>query len=131
VEDEPDVRRILKKLFVSEGFVVTEASHGAEGLVRLRGFRPDVVILDLMMPVMDGWTFAEECHRMAEYRDLPIIATSASFDRPRGAPALDALGLRKCLAKPFDLDELLSLVTGVVDGQGDGQLDGHADVERS
>jgi CheY-like chemotaxis protein len=111
VDDEPGVRRVLNDLLASEGYLVCEASDGAEGLERLRLFRPDVVILDLMMPVMNGWTFAEECRRVNGCRDLPIIAISAMYDLSRAATALHALGVHACLAKPFDVEALLSLVT--------------------
>jgi CheY-like chemotaxis protein len=111
VDDEAGVRGLLGDLFASEGYVVSVAADGAEGLEHLRVFSPDIVILDLMMPVMSGWTFAEECHQIDEYRDVPIIAMSAMFDVPRAAGALVGLGVRACLSKPFDLDELLSLVT--------------------
>ena len=63
-----------------------------------------------MMPVMSGWTFAEHCHRLDGCQELPIIALSATLDVQRAAAALHALGVRACLAKPFDFEALLSLV---------------------
>jgi len=110
VDDEPGVRRLLGELFASEGYLVSEASDGTRGLDRLRAFCPDVVILDLMMPVMSGWTFAEECRRIGGRHDVPIIAMSAMFDMQSAATALHTLGVRACLAKPFDVEVLLSLV---------------------
>jgi two-component system alkaline phosphatase synthesis response regulator PhoP len=111
VDDEPGVRGLLGDLFASEGYLVSVASDGAQGLDRLRVFCPDVVILDLMMPVLSGWSFAEQCRQSDEFRDVPIIAMSAMFDVPHATTALHALGVRACLAKPFDVDVLLSLVT--------------------
>jgi CheY-like chemotaxis protein len=63
-----------------------------------------------MMPVMDGWTFVEECSRSALCDDVPIVVTSASHDLPRTTDRLRSLGVRTCLAKPFDIDGLLALV---------------------
>src|SRR5690242_6893284 len=80
VDDEPAVRRLLSDLFASEGYLVTEAADGLRALDRLREACPDVVILDLMMPVMSGWAFAEECRRIDGFREVPIIAISAMFD---------------------------------------------------
>lgn len=111
VDDEPGVRRFLADLFVGEGYLVSQASDGTQGLDCLRVFAPDIVILDLMMPVMTGWTFAEKCRRIEGCREMPIIAMSAMFDIQPAATALHALGVRACLAKPFDVDVLLSLVT--------------------
>jgi len=110
VEDEPAVRRLLSDLFTTEGYLVTEVSDGNLGLKRLDAFRPDVVILDLMMPGMNGWTFAEECRRTDDHHDLPIIAISAMFDLQSAVVQLRDLGVRACLAKPFDVDALLALV---------------------
>jgi CheY-like chemotaxis protein len=113
VDDEPGVRRLLADLFVGEGYLVSEASDGARALDGLRVIVPDVVILDLMMPVMTGWTFAEQCRRIDGCRDLPIIAMSAMFDIQFAATQLQALGVRAYLAKPFDVEVLLALVADV------------------
>ena len=86
------------------------ASDGAQALERLRSFRPDVVVLDMTMPVMSGWTFAEECHRLDGYADLPIVAVTAMHDVDCTGPALARLGVARCLAKPFDVAELLDVV---------------------
>jgi two-component system, chemotaxis family, chemotaxis protein CheY len=114
VDDESSIRRLLVDLLASEGYVVTEASDGMGGLARLQELRPDVVILDLMMPTMSGWTFADKCRRMDGCRDLPIIAISAMFDMESAAATLKALGVRMCLPKPFDINALLSAVAEFV-----------------
>jgi CheY-like chemotaxis protein len=110
VDDEPALRRLLTDLFSIEGYWVSAASDGAQALERLQDFRPDVVVLDLTMPVMSGWTFAEECHRLDGYGDLPIVAVSAMHDVASAVPRLEHLGVARCLAKPFDVAELLAVV---------------------
>src|SRR3954453_957406 len=107
-EDEPALRRLLRDVFLSEGYRVIEAWDGAQFLDLLRVVCPDVVILDLMMPVMTGWTFLDEYRRLDGCTDVPIIAMSAMFDMPHAATALRALGVRACVSKPFDLEALLS-----------------------
>ena len=62
------------------------------------------------MPVMDGWTFVEECHGQPCCDEVPIVVTSASTDLPRTAEKLRSFGVRSCLAKPFDVNGLLALV---------------------
>jgi CheY-like chemotaxis protein len=114
VDDEPGLRRLLGDLFASEGYLVSEASNGAGGLDYLRAFCPDVIILDLMMPGMSGWTFLAEIRRISGCPDIPIIAMSAMYDIHRAASGLRALGVRECLAKPFDVEALLSLVGTLV-----------------
>ena len=110
IDDEPTVRQVLRDVLASQGFLVTEAADGYQGLDCLRVGRPDMVILDLMMPVMNGWKFVEECRRIDRCGDVPIIAISAMFDVPGASPALHGLGVHACLSKPFDIDVLLSLV---------------------
>jgi CheY-like chemotaxis protein len=110
IDDEPGVRRLVSDLLSDEGYLVSEASDGARGLERLQSFQPHVVVLDLMMPVMSGWTFVAECRRMDGGSELPIIAMTAAYDARSTLVELDGLGVCACLAKPFDLDDLLSLV---------------------
>jgi CheY-like chemotaxis protein len=97
-------------LLSDEGYLVSEASDGAQALQRLPAFRPHLVVLDLMMPVMSGWTFVAECRRMDGFGELPIIAMTAAYDVRTAVAELVSMGVRACLAKPFDLDDLLSLV---------------------
>jgi CheY-like chemotaxis protein len=114
VDDEPSVRRLLSDVFGSEGYLVSEAADGLRGLDLLRERRPHAIVLDLMMPGMSGWAFAKECRRMDWCRDVPIIAISAMFDIHCAANALRDLGVREVLAKPFDVERLLSLVAQLV-----------------
>jgi CheY-like chemotaxis protein len=93
-----------------DGYEVREAANGMEGLERLSELPPDLIVLDLMMPVMDGWAFVEECRRRPACNDVPIVVTSASHDLTRTAERLRRLGVRTILAKPFDIDGLLALV---------------------
>jgi len=102
--------KLVSDVLRDDGYEVREATNGAEALGRIRDERPDLIVLDLMMPVMDGWTFVEEFRGEPFSDDVPIIVTSASHDLPRTAERLRSFGVRTCLAKPFDLDGLLALV---------------------
>ena len=110
VEDDDAIRTLVAEVLEDDGYRVREATNGAEALERLREERPDLIVLDLMMPVMDGWTFVNECRRLRWCGEVPIVVTSASHDLPRTAEQLRSLGVRNCLAKPFELDGLLELV---------------------
>jgi CheY-like chemotaxis protein len=110
VEDDPAIRGLLSELLRDDGYEVREASNGVEALRAVSSERPDLIVLDLMMPVMDGWTFVEECHRKPCCDDVPIVVTSASHDLPQTAEKLSAFGVRTCLAKPFDVAGLLTLI---------------------
>jgi two-component system chemotaxis response regulator CheY len=110
VEDDDAIRELVSDVLRDDGYDVREATNGAEALEQIRGERPDLIVLDLMMPVMDGWTFVEECRDSSYCDGVPIVVTSASHDLPRTAERLRSFGVRTCLAKPFDVEGLLALV---------------------
>src|SRR4051812_39325696 len=110
VEDDEAIRALVSEVLRDDGYRVYEAGNGVEALDVLQDVVPDLIVLDLMMPVMDGWTFVEECRRKHWCGEVPIVVTSAAHDLPRTADRLKPLGVRTCLAKPFDVDGLLALV---------------------
>jgi two-component system chemotaxis response regulator CheY len=110
VEDDDAIRGLVTDVLRDDGYLVREATNGVEALEQLRGERPDLIVLDLMMPVMDGWQFVEACRDKGCCKGVPIVVTSASHDLPRTAERLRDFGVRTCLAKPFDVDGLLALV---------------------
>jgi CheY-like chemotaxis protein len=106
VEDEPDLRALYSENLREAGHEVVTAANGAEGLGAVQRERPDVILVDLMMPVMDGYEFLQHLRRMPEHRDIPAVVVSAvatgGYSRRLGASGF--------VAKPFDVDELVSLV---------------------
>lgn len=106
VEDDADLREMMAQLLTLEGFAAATASNGREALAYLRtNVAPDVILLDLMMPVMDGWEFRREQQRDAEMAGVPVIILSA-LDQPRAA----GVGADAFLKKPLDFDRLLELI---------------------
>jgi DNA-binding response OmpR family regulator len=108
VDDDPDIRELLFTALEDEGFEVVPAGNGQEALAIIKTFRPDVIILDLMMPVMDGWQFARELRARDE--DIPLVLLSAARDLKTHAKALSAADI---IEKPFDLAELLPKIARV------------------
>ncbi len=104
VDDDSSIRELLHAALLEEGYEVVPATDGQDALSIIERWKPDVIVLDLMMPVMDGWTFAR---RLRERYDIPIVALSAVTDLARHAKGL---GARDVIAKPFDLDSLLPKV---------------------
>ena len=106
VDDEPDLRELYAVNLKEAGHEVLTAANGAEGLGLLKGTNPDVILVDLMMPVMDGYEFLHHLRKMPEHRGTPAIVVSAvatgAFSRKLGASGF--------VAKPFDADELVSVV---------------------
>jgi CheY-like chemotaxis protein len=109
VEDDYSIREALSELLAEEGYHVTCASNGAEALHALSGdAAPSLILLDLMMPVMDGWQFRTAQRLDPRLSSIQVLVLSASHGGGPGAPAdLDAEGF---LPKPFDVDTLVSAV---------------------
>ena len=77
VEDDPDTRALMCRTLVNHGFKVQEAENGRVALEKLKNFKPSLLLLDLMMPEMDGFEFAEEFRLNEEWSDTPIIVVTA------------------------------------------------------
>ena len=106
VEDDEDLRDMMAQMLAIEGFAATAVANGREALDYLRrAVKPHVILLDLMMPVMDGWEFRRRQQADPELAPVPVIVLSA-LDRSRAAP-VDAIAFLK---KPLDFDRLLELV---------------------
>ncbi len=106
IEDEEDVVVLLRFRFEQEGYEVLSAANGVEGLRILQQEHPHLVLLDLMMPRMNGW---ETCKRIRQYSDVPIIMLTAlgqETDKVRGLE----LGADDFVTKPFSLAELIARV---------------------
>jgi len=121
VDDDPAIRGMTGALLRAHGYHVIVAAHGREAIERLREQCPDVIVLDLNMPVMDGWQFCRE------RRDLPnggatapVVLVTAEDDAPVHAKALHAVDV---IRKPFDPDDLLAAVCAAIRQPG-GAPDG-------
>jgi len=111
VDDDSSMRFLFKVLFESAGFEVVEAHHGANALERLRDIRPDLVVTDLMMPVMDGRELIAALRSDPETASIPVIATSAQL--ANASHAADAV-----VMKPFDPNKLLETARSLSGGGG-------------
>ncbi len=112
VEDEPDVREAVKSILEDQGYRVTAAENGWEALELLRSGRaPDVIVLDLRMPIMDGWEFRALQKRNPDLAGIPVVAISA--DGSAKAAAIDA---QAYLRKPINPDSLVETVSRIVGG---------------
>jgi two-component system chemotaxis response regulator CheY len=105
VDDDPAILATVCEALDLEGFPVVSATNGAEALDVVAGNLPSLVLLDMRMPVLDGWGFV----RAARERglNLTIVVMTAASDAPRWAMEIGAHGV---LAKPFELDELMNAV---------------------
>ena len=109
VDDDPDIRDILVQVLEEEGYRVAGASNGREALSYLRSTPkpPCVILLDLMMPIMNGWQFRVEQQRDPEISGIPVVVITATGDAQRKAANVDAA---EVLEKPIELDRLIAAV---------------------
>ncbi len=114
VDDELDIVDVLSDLLTAEGYRVITASNGREGLARLAEARPDLVLLDRMMPVVDGAEMLRLMHDDASLGGIPVVMMSAA----EGRRLSQELGCAAFLKKPFDLGTLLETVARLA-GRGE------------
>lgn len=110
VDDDPHIRQLVRHFLQNEGFVVHEAADGAEALAKLESVKANLVILDVMMPNMDGWQL---CRELREHDDLPLLMLTAkgeTTDKIKGFQ----LGTDDYLVKPFDPPELVARVKALL-----------------
>jgi DNA-binding response OmpR family regulator len=114
VDDEPNILTALEYLFEEEGFIVQKAFDGHQALMKLQSFHPNVVVLDVMMPAMDGFEVARRIRHIERYDDIQIVfltAKGTSNDRREGYSS----GGEIYLTKPFDNEELVHIVNEMVE----------------
>src|SRR5215212_1455406 len=112
VDDDFEFRHAIADALHDRGWQVRGAATGADALSVLRSWRPDVILLDLTLPVMDGWSFRAEADRQGALEGIPIVVTSGLANAQREAEKLQAAA---ALSKPFDLDELVGIVQGLLE----------------
>jgi DNA-binding response OmpR family regulator len=114
IDDEAPIRLLCRVNLEAEGMLVLEADDGPTGLVEARTSRPDVILLDVMMPGLDGWAVAEELVSDASTRDIPIVFLTARAELRDRARGLE-LGGVDYVTKPFNPVDLASLVRNLLD----------------
>jgi CheY-like chemotaxis protein len=107
VEDEDDVRHVLADVLQDAGFAVATAIDGFDALDQIEQHPPDAILLDLMMPQMDGWQFLEACRGDPRSARIPVGILSAA---PVMLKTADAWGVQVAIGKPFSIDALIGHV---------------------
>jgi CheY-like chemotaxis protein len=107
VDDDPDIRESLAEILTDEGYRVSGVQNGREALAYLRGqTRPSLILLDMMMPEMDGWLFRVEQQKSLELAGIPVVILSAHGNVREAALALGAVDY---LRKPLRVESLLEI----------------------
>jgi CheY-like chemotaxis protein len=107
VEDDDRIQRLVNMVLGGEGYRVIRADNGQEALERIDSEKPDAILLDLMLPVLDGWQLHERLRARADTASIPVVLMSASRNLAQTARKLGAAAY---LAKPFGVDELVRVI---------------------
>ena len=114
VEDEPEMIDLIQLILDRKGFKVVGASGGKEGLATIRKEKPDIILLDLMMPDMDGWEVYQKIKADEETRDIPVIVVTAKAQSIDKVLGLHIAKVDDYIAKPFSPQELLDSIKQVL-----------------
>ena len=109
VEDEANIRELLRLYLEREGYTVLEAENGVEGIKKWKSDKPDMLLLDVMMPVMDGW---EVCKEIRAESDVPIIMLTAKGETADRVSGLE-MGADDYIVKPLEMPEVIARVRAV------------------
>ena len=106
VEDDPDLMSLMAEIVESAGYRVASASDGVEALEQVARGMPDIILLDMRMPRMNGWEFAREFRSRHGHACPIVVVTAAENARQRA----EEIGAEGWLAKPFDLDDVIGML---------------------
>lgn len=107
VEDDLSIRNVITDVLEDRGYRVATAENGVEALEYLDFLQPDVMVLDLLMPVMHGWAFMESYFDKTGGRAIPLVVVSVNPALPR---SFNRFGVHEVVAKPFNIDDLVGAV---------------------
>jgi CheY-like chemotaxis protein len=107
IEDDDTTREMMRTMLERDGWRVTEASNGEEGLLRVAEAEPNVILLDLMMPRMDGFEFIMELHRNEQWRSIPIVVITAKELTPEDRLMLNGSVQKVLLKGAYSREQLL------------------------
>jgi DNA-binding response OmpR family regulator len=120
-DDDDGLRQLLRIILQREGFDVVEAMNGEQALARAADSAPELILLDVMMPGMDGFTVCRELKRNKRTGGVPVIFFSAAEDVSRRNEAL-MIGAVDCIKKPIGPRDLVARIRGVMNQNGNGAL---------
>jgi DNA-binding response OmpR family regulator len=118
VEDEPEMIDLIRLILSRKGFEVLGANGGKEGLVMIKEQKPDLVLLDLMMPDLDGWEVYQQMKADKETTDIPVIVVTAKAQSIDKVLGLHIAKVEDYISKPFSPQELLDSVDQVLNREG-------------
>jgi DNA-binding response OmpR family regulator len=122
IEDEPEMIDLIKLILGRKGFVVSGANGGREGLAAIERDKPDLVLLDLMMPDIDGWEVYQQMKAHEELKSIPVIVVTAKAQSIDKVLGLHIAKVDDYITKPFGPQELLDSIERVLERKAEHGL---------
>jgi len=115
IEDDPEMRGLIQLIFERQGHRVIGAKRGDFGLEFLRSLKPDILLLDLMLPDIDGWEVYGQLKEDEELSKIPVIIVSARSEAQDAAAGFSVKGNDRYIEKPFEVQNLINVVNEVTE----------------
>jgi CheY-like chemotaxis protein len=129
IDDSPTVQRLIEMILSSQGYEVVLASDGEEGIAKARSERPEVILVDFVMPKMNGFQVCKTLKEDPDFKDTPIILVTSKGDKV-GSKFVDVLGITEYFTKPFQPEELLAKIREVIDRKKQAPSPPHREQRR-
>lgn len=123
VDDEPDILNVTEKVLEKHGYDILEAGSGEEALRKVKEEKPDAILLDIMMPEIDGWEVSKQIRESEETSDLPIVMLSVLSEKKDRNKSFDYAGADWHISTPFDTDDLFFILDLAVSGKRGQELE--------
>jgi two-component system, OmpR family, response regulator VicR len=114
IDDEAEMHLLVKMILGKHGYSLESAFNGTEALEKLSGYRPDLILLDIAMPIMDGWGVREKILEFEHLKGVPIVLVTAKYGSGDALQGLHDMEVDAYLTKPFNPSELLSTVKRIL-----------------
>ncbi len=126
VDDSEDIRILLSDFLQEEGFNTICAGDGSAALMQAQNHHPDLILMDISLPGINGWQTVQYLRNMPEFRSTPIIAVTAHATEEEAEHSL-TVGCNAHVSKPFDLEEILNQIVSLLqeNTEGEAKIDAH------
>jgi two-component system, OmpR family, response regulator VicR len=114
IEDDSEIANLVELILKKEGFIVKLAFDGQSGLELIQSEKPDLILLDLMIPIIDGWDICKYIHNSGELRDTPIIILTAKAQEIDRVLGMHIAKVNDFICKPFHPNDLIQHIRGVL-----------------
>jgi signal transduction histidine kinase len=122
VEDNEDSRNLLMKQLCAYGYEVTPTANGVEALEQALAQSPDIIVSDILMPVMDGFRLCRECKEDEKLKDIPFVFYTATYTDAKDEELALKVGADKFIRKPAEPEEFIKIIQGVIRDAGEGKI---------